>query len=134
MWFSADLPDLNADEVAADKKMKKLMAELVNEDYNITVHNFFETRPVLLKSRLYEMLVAMPKGALHHLHTTASPSGDFYLKLTYDDAVYYNEREKLFKVSPTGLQEDGFIQCTEMRKWSKSAEEYDNKIKNLIEM
>ena len=42
----------------------------------------------------------MPKGALHHLHTTAAPSTDFYIKLTYNEAVYFNEREKLFKVAP----------------------------------
>ena len=42
----------------------------------------------------------MPKGGLHHLHTTAAPSVDFYIKLTYNDAVYFNEREKLFKVAP----------------------------------
>ena len=35
----------------------------------------------------------MPKGGLHHLHTTAAPSVDFYLKLTYNDFVY-------FKVAP----------------------------------
>ena len=103
MRFSSDLPELTPDEKKADEKLQKLKLELADNKYNIAIHNFFETRPKLLKSRLYEMLVAMPKGALHHLHTTASPSGDFYLKLTYDDAVYYNEREKLFKVSPTGL-------------------------------
>jgi len=42
----------------------------------------------------------MPKGGLHHLHTTAAPSVDFYIQLTYNDAVYFNEREKLFKVAP----------------------------------
>lgn len=42
----------------------------------------------------------MPKGGLHHLHTTAAPSVDFYIKLTYNDSVYFNEREKLFKVAP----------------------------------
>ena len=42
----------------------------------------------------------MPKGGLHHIHTTAAPSADFYVKLTYNDFVYFNEREKLFKVAP----------------------------------
>ena len=42
----------------------------------------------------------MPKGGLHHIHTTAAPSADFYVKLTYNDFVYFNEREKLFKVVP----------------------------------
>ena len=42
----------------------------------------------------------MPKGGLHHLHTTAAPSVDFYVSLTYNDFVYFNEREKIFKVAP----------------------------------
>ena len=42
----------------------------------------------------------MPKGGLHHIHTTAAPSVDFYVKLTYNDSVYFNERENLFKVAP----------------------------------
>lgn len=45
----------------------------------------------------------MPKGGLHHIHTTAAPSVDFYVNLTYNDAVYYNEREKMFKVAPVSL-------------------------------
>jgi hypothetical protein len=45
----------------------------------------------------------MPKGGLHHLHTTAAPSADFYVSLTYHDFVYFNEREGLFKVAPVTL-------------------------------
>ncbi len=134
MRFSADLPELTAEEKQAEEKLNKLKGELSDDKYNISIHNFFETRPKLLKSKLYEMLNEMPKGALHHLHTTASPSGDFYMKLTYNDSVYYNEREQLFKVAPKGLHEDGFLRCTDMRKWSKNPDEFDLKIKNLIEM
>jgi hypothetical protein len=42
----------------------------------------------------------MPKGGLHHVHTTAAPAVDLYVKLTYNDFVYFNEREKIFKVAP----------------------------------
>ena len=51
-------------------------------------------------SSLYEIFDSMPKGGLHHIHTTAAPSADFYVKLTYNDCVYFNEREQLFKVVP----------------------------------
>ena len=51
----------------------------------------------------------MPKGGLHHLHTTAAPSADFYVKLTYNDFVYFNEREKLFKVVPVSRHSDKLI-------------------------
>ncbi len=34
------------------------------------------------------------------MHTTAAPSVESYIKLTYNDCVYFNERELLFKVAP----------------------------------
>lgn len=34
------------------------------------------------------------------MHTTAAPAVDLYVKLTYNDFVYFNEREKIFKVAP----------------------------------
>ena len=75
----------------------------------------------------------MPKGGLHSLPLLAAPSADFYLKLTYNDLVCFNERERLFKLGLSNdMQESGYVQCTEMRKFWKSAEEYDNKIKKHI--
>ncbi len=42
----------------------------------------------------------MPKGGLHNILALAGPTADFYIKLTYNEAVYFNEREKRFKVAP----------------------------------
>ena len=53
----------------------------------------------------------MPKGGLHHVHTTAAPHVDVYIELTYDPATYYNEREGLFKVFPDHAKEDGYEAC-----------------------
>lgn len=52
----------------------------------------------------------MPKGAIHHVHTTAANPINAYLKLTYDDKVYYSQRDRLFKVYPkhTGVA-DGYL-------------------------
>jgi len=44
----------------------------------------------------------MPKGAIHHIHTSAAPPVDVYLSLTYDPIVYYSEREKIFRIYPKG--------------------------------
>ena len=55
--------------------------------------------------------------------------------MTYNDCVYFNERERLFKVCPTGnLDEDGYVRCTEMRKFSISPEAYDQKLRDCIRM
>ena len=68
--------------------------------YNITIHDFFEVQEKLMKSQIYKVLDQMPKGALHHVHTTAAPPVDLFIELTYDPVTYYNEREGLFKVFP----------------------------------
>jgi hypothetical protein len=46
----------------------------------------------------------MPKMAVHHIHYSAACSVDFLIKLTYDDMVYYSEKEKMFKVNPKNEQ------------------------------
>jgi hypothetical protein len=84
-------------------------------------------------SKLYKALNSMPKGAIHHLHTTAANPVDAYVKLTYDDRVYYSAKERLFKVYP--LHEDvpdGYLKCTKIREYSKSKEEFDAKMRNEI--
>lgn len=49
---------------------------------------------------MYEILDIMPKGAIHHLQTRSAPSSEFYINLTYNEYVYFSEREMLFKVAP----------------------------------
>mmetsp|Transcript_22996 Transcript_22996/g.17437 ORF Transcript_22996/g.17437 Transcript_22996/m.17437 type:complete len:176 (-) Transcript_22996:2058-2585(-) len=135
MHFSYDLESsLTDEERQANAVLQQLKSELKNDTFDITNLDYFETLPKMLQTKLYKVLDAMPKGGLHHIHTTAAPSADFYVKLTYHDFVYFNEREQLFKVAPKGLDEDGFIKCTEMRKFWPSAEEYDEKLKNYIRM
>ena len=82
---------------------------------------------------LYKVLNKMPKGAIHHLHTTAANPIDAYLKLTYDDRVYYNAREGLFKVYPKkqGIA-DGYLATTTLREFAKSPEEFDAEVKKSI--
>ena len=75
----------------------------------------------------------MPKGAIHHIHTTAANPIDAYLGLTYDDRVYFSEREELFKVYPKHENvQDGFLQCTQLRAFHPSPEEFDAVISKQI--
>lgn len=61
-------------------------------------------------SELFRVLDAMPKGAVHHIHTTAAPPVDVYLEMTRHEYVYYNDREKVFRVYPEeSMKEDGFV-------------------------
>ena len=83
--------------------------------------------------KLFKILDRMPKGAIHHIHTTAANPIDAYLELTNDDKVYYSKRENLFKVYPKheGVA-DGYIQCTKMREFSSDKDNFNHELKNEI--
>ena len=99
----------------------------------MTIHDFYDVKDKLMETQLYQVLDKMPKGGLHHVHTTAAPHVDVFIELTYDPATYYNEREGLFKVFVTpDLKEDGFVQCEEMRSFYADPNEYDNKLRSQI--
>jgi hypothetical protein len=112
--------------------LKKYRDEIANnEKYNLTIHNFFENKEKMENCKLFKALDLMPKGGIHHIHTTAANSADSYMKLTYDERVYYSERFRLFKVYPKHLDvEDGYLQCTQLRNFYSNPEEFDTIMKN----
>ena len=74
----------------------------------------------------------MPKGGLHHIHTSAAPYVEQWIKLTYDPVVAYNEREGMFKVLLGHEQLDGYIKCVEVRNFYKDPKEYDDILRSQI--
>jgi len=106
--------------------------DLVTPMSNVLIHNFYQEKPRVEASRLHKLLDAMPKGAIHHMHTTASPPVSSYMELTYEPIVYYNERESLFKVFPQHHKEDGYVSCVEMRNFYKDPKEYDDQLRSAI--
>ena len=97
--FSYDVKSqATAEEHKANEKLTELKNSLVTPLYNVTIHDFYAVKDKLMKTQLYELLSKMPKGGLHHVHTTAAPHVDVFIELTYEPETYYNEREGLFKV------------------------------------
>lgn len=114
-------------ERKADGHLKVIREKIANNgELNRTIHDFFENKEVMENCELFRVLNLMPKGAIHHIHTTAANPIDAYLKLTYDDRVYYNKRDNLFKVYPKheGVL-DGYVQCTQLRSFYSSPAEFD---------
>jgi len=135
MDFSYDLEaTLTQSERKANEKLIAWREEIANDHtYNTTIHNFFVHKEKLEKSTLYRALNVMPKGAHHHIHTTAANPINAYLELTYDDKVYYSKRDRLFKVFPKHENVlDGYIQCTKLRDFNVDSKEFDEDIKNEI--
>ena len=133
MHFSAaEAKTLSAAELSANKKLKVLQSQLATPLHNVVIQDFYQMKPKLEAHQLHKVLDLMPKGALHHLHTTASPAVEEYIKLTYFDEVAYNEREGQFKVLLGHEQVDGFCRCTEVRAFYKDPAVYDNIIRDAI--
>ena len=120
------------DEKEANKKLQEMKNGFITPFYNITIHDFYENNETLKKSQLYKVLDSMPKGGLHHVHTTAAPHVDLYIEMTYNPVTYYNEREGLFKVFPDHEKEDGYEPCNKLREWFSSPEEYDERLRQQI--
>ena len=93
---------------------------------------YFDNYKKLKESKVYEALNAMPKPVVHHLHLTAAAPVDYLVKLTYQDHVYFNDRDYLFKVSKNGINEDGFMKTTTLRKHWGDAQPFDEYIRNKI--
>lgn len=83
-------------------------------------------------SQFYDILDKMPKGGLHHIHTTAAPHVEEYIKLTYDPVVAYNEREGMFKVVLGDEKYDGYVKCNDIRNFTKDPTVYDNVLRDQI--
>jgi len=132
--FSYDVKSQATDaERVANAKLTELKNSLVTPLYNVTIHDFYAVKDKLMQTQLYQILSKMPKGGLHHVHTTAAPHVDVFIELTYDPVTYYNEREGLFKVFQNHVnKEDGFVQCQEMRSFYADPKEYDDILRSQI--
>jgi len=124
---------LTDDERKANEKLSELKSELCNPMFNASARNFYEMKPLVEKSKLHNLLLTMPKGAIHHIHTSAAPPADTYMELTREPSVYYNERDALLKVFPKEEQvHDGYMKCETMRNFAKDPAAFDLKLRNKI--
>ncbi|XP_049879499.1 adenosine deaminase 2-like [Pectinophora gossypiella] len=57
------------------------------ENYNFTKH-YFTYRDQIEKSRVYQIIKRMPKGAALHVHSTFVLDEEYMLSLTYEDHLY----------------------------------------------
>lgn len=130
--FSYDLEaSLTDTERQANTKLQQMREQVANNhELNRAIHSFFDNKVDIERSQLFEVLNKMPKGGLHHIHTSAANPVDAYVKLTYDDRVYYNNRDRLFRVYPKHENvEDGYIQCTQLRDFTT---DFDSEVRQQI--
>ena len=71
---------LSHDELIVDRLLRDARAE-----FNLTSGSFFELIPSISKSRLFQLLQPLPKGAALHLHYDSLLESAFLVDATYDE-------------------------------------------------
>lgn len=105
---------------------------MLEEDPMLLVAPYYEKLSKFLESPLYDCLRMMPKPAIHHTHLTACADIDFLLGLTYNDFVYYSEKENLFYTNRKGCNLQGYIKVNTLRSYYKNALNFDLMLKEKI--
>ena len=82
--------------VVVNRKLDKLRNQMLIDDPVLVTAPHYEKLDTILLSQLYKCFLHMPKPAVHHTHLTACADVNFSISLTYNDFVYYSEKEDLF--------------------------------------
>lgn len=115
-----------------DRKLAALRNKMLNDDPVLVTAPHYEKLQSLIDSPLYDCLKMMPKPAVHHTHLTACAPVEFLVDLTYNDFVFYSEKENLFHVSKKGCTKDGYMKVNSLRQYWKNAIEFDQWIADKI--
>jgi len=70
----------------------------------------------------------MPKASQHHCHLGCHPSGDWFVKKTYESDVYVHEPSISVKVYKKGNAPECWLNIQQMRQKSQSISEFDAKM------
>jgi len=107
---------------------------LLKEDTTIVTGNYYDKVDKLRATTVHKALDIMPKPAIHHFHLTAAAPIKFLVDtLCYEDFVYFSEKDQNIKVThkPEKVPE-GYIKMNDLRKFWKSAEDFDKYITESI--
>lgn len=102
--------------------------------FNLSKH-FFDYKDEVKKTKLYDIIKRMPKGAILHAHDTGILGPDYVLQITYMSGLYvcFNENNKLiyrFSVNKPSLPcKTTWQLLTEVRNASGNVSEFDAELR-----
>lgn len=129
---------LNANEAKLNNMLMRLKFEELdyafnNPQYFNFSHYYFENKGVIKRSRVYQLIRAMPKGAALHVHSSALLGPDYILKITYKDHLYLCiEKEMKFIFAKQIPKADCLTQwqlMKEFRNTLRDVSKFDNELK-----
>ncbi|XP_041972548.1 adenosine deaminase 2-like [Aricia agestis] len=87
----SDLP-LNTEEVVANEILMELKRREIDESFRSNEFSYskhyFDYRDEIKRSKVYDIIRAMPKGGALHVHSSLMLSADRLVALTYEDHLY----------------------------------------------
>lgn len=101
--------------MVVERKLNILRREMLESDPVLITASHYEKLDKLQNSALYDCLKMMPKPAIHHTHLTATADVKFLVELTYNDFVYYSEKENMFYSSLKGCEKPSYIKVNTLR-------------------
>ncbi|KAJ2940167.1 hypothetical protein O0L34_g11732 [Tuta absoluta] len=145
--FELDEDDTKVNNILMQWKHEEYDYWFANhKDFNFS-KNLFEYRSDMKRSKVYQFIEKMPKGALLHVHGSAILGADFYMNVTYRDNLYvcfeqdlryestnYWPRFKFSSTNPEGLCESDWELVSNVRKRVDNVQEFDLQLRNNFTM
>lgn len=104
-----------------------------NPQYFNLSHSYFDYKDAMKRSRVYQIIQAMPKGAILHLHGNSILGPDYFLKITYKEHLFIcSESPIKFKFSnttPNEACESKWELLSYIRKSSQNATKFDMELR-----
>ncbi|KAJ0181492.1 hypothetical protein K1T71_003577 [Dendrolimus kikuchii] len=126
---------LTADEIKANGvlmywKNKEVEASIKYPQYNNFSKHYFMYKDDIWKSKVYQIIKKMPKGAALHIHSSMSLDPDTLMTFTYEDHLYICREPgyvnyKFFKTTPSKLCSSKWSLLSELRSVASNVTLFD---------
>lgn len=130
--------ELKADEVLMGIKNKTISEGVSNPESYAPAMHFFQAKPIIDNSSIFQIIRAMPKGSVLHLHNTAAVSSEWVIKnLTYRPEAKLCEHEGNIHFTTRASQqcpEESLKTIQSLRAKNGTSESFDYWLESLINL
>ncbi|EDV42743.1 uncharacterized protein Dana_GF16877 [Drosophila ananassae] len=133
--------EIKANEIFMQYKIKELDRGFENEEENAAALHFFKAKPLIDKSKVFQFLHRMPKGAVLHLHNSASVSSEWVVKnISYYPGLLRCTTTKgktvlTFRRTPIGHHcQTEYVLVSDERGNASDPQVYDQEFEHIINM
>jgi adenosine deaminase CECR1 len=121
-----------AEEQQASDYLETLKKEIHDKKEINLMENLYDNLPKFKQTKLYKVLLGLPKGVLQHMHLPAAMSFKTFMKaFSFNEKIFYSVSERQFKLFAGGEIETGYRSMAEFRE-SDGEEAVEQAMKDLL--